>query len=58
MQYELTDRLSLFLSGRKPVHSVGEHYLVPNVSGRYIGGRGVGRGEREEEEEGEGEGRK
>ena len=28
-QYELTDRLSFFLCGRKPVHSSGEHYLIP-----------------------------
>ena len=28
-QYELTDKLSFFLCGRKPVHSIGEHYLIP-----------------------------
>lgn len=28
-QYELTDRLSVFLCGRKPLHSNGEHYLIP-----------------------------
>ena len=28
-QYELTDKLSFFVSGRKPVHSIGEHILVP-----------------------------
>ena len=35
MQYELADRLSFFLCGRKPMHSMGEHFLVPNVAGRY-----------------------
>ena len=34
MQYELADKLSFFLCGRKPMHSMGEHYLVPNVAGR------------------------
>ena len=33
-QYELTDKLSFFLCGRKPVHSIGEHYLVPQ-QGRW-----------------------
>jgi hypothetical protein len=33
-QYELTDKLSNFVSGRKPVHSVGEHFLVPQVGSR------------------------
>ena len=28
-QYELTDKLSLFVSGRKPMHTIGEHFLVP-----------------------------
>ena len=28
-QYELSDKLSFFLCGRKPVHNIGEHYLVP-----------------------------
>lgn len=28
-QYELTDKLSNFVSGRKPVHNTGEHFLVP-----------------------------
>ena len=31
-QYELTDKLSFFLCGRKPVHSIGEHFLVPQGS--------------------------
>ncbi len=33
-QYELTDKLSNFISGRKPVHSIGEHYIVPQVGMR------------------------
>ena len=33
-QYELTDKLSNFVSGRKPVHNIGEHYLVPQVGSR------------------------
>lgn len=33
-QYELTDKLSNFVSGRKPVHSIGEHFLVPQVGNR------------------------
>ncbi len=28
-QYELSDRLSFFLSGSKPLHDNGEHYLIP-----------------------------
>ena len=28
-QYDLTDKLSFFLCGRKPMHSSGEHYLIP-----------------------------
>ena len=35
MQYELADKLSFFLCGRKPMHSMGEHYLIPNVAGRW-----------------------
>ena len=35
-QYELTDKLSLFVSGRKPMHSIGEHFLVP-PGVRYVG---------------------
>ncbi len=33
-QYELTDKLSFYLSGRIPVHSIGEHYLVPQGVGK------------------------
>lgn len=33
-QYELTDKLSCFVSGRKPVHNIGEHFLVPQVGRR------------------------
>lgn len=32
-QFELTDKLSFFLCGRKPVHSIGEHFMVPQVAG-------------------------
>lgn len=32
-QYELTDKISFFLCGRKPVHSIGEHFLVPQTPG-------------------------
>jgi len=28
-QYELSDRLSFFLGGRRPEHTAGKHYLVP-----------------------------
>ena len=35
-QYELTDKLSFYLSGRTPVHSIGEHFLVPQGAGKYV----------------------
>lgn len=31
-QYELSDKLCFFLCGRKPVHNIGEHFLVPQGS--------------------------
>ncbi|XP_025016552.1 ARF GTPase-activating protein GIT2 isoform X2 [Tetranychus urticae] len=31
-QFELTDRLSHFLCGRKPDHKQGQHYLIPQLS--------------------------
>ena len=30
-QYELSDKLSMFLCGRKPNHSIGEHFLIPKM---------------------------
>lgn len=30
-QYELSDKLSVFLCGRKPNHSIGEHFLIPKT---------------------------
>jgi hypothetical protein len=36
-QYELTDKLSFYVSGRKPMHSIGEHFLVPLGSNNING---------------------
>ena len=33
-QYALTDKLSNFVSGRKPQHNIGEHFLAPQVGHR------------------------
>lgn len=30
-QYELSDKLSMFLCGRKPTHTIGEHFLIPKT---------------------------
>ncbi|XP_072244077.1 ARF GTPase-activating protein GIT2a isoform X1 [Leuresthes tenuis] len=32
IQYELTDRLSFYLSGRKPDHKNGQHFIVPQMA--------------------------
>lgn len=34
--YEVTDRLSYFLTGKKPDHSTGNHLLIPEQSGNEI----------------------
>ncbi|XP_070571894.1 ARF GTPase-activating protein GIT2-like isoform X2 [Ptychodera flava] len=31
-QYELTDRLAYYLCGRKPDHSVGQHFIIPEMA--------------------------
>ena len=36
-QYELSDKLCFFLCGRKPVHNIGEHFLVPQGSENKAG---------------------
>ena len=36
-QYELSDKLCFFLCGRKPVHNIGEHFLVPQGSESKVG---------------------
>ncbi|XP_067862130.1 ARF GTPase-activating protein GIT2a isoform X10 [Heptranchias perlo] len=32
IQYELTDRLSFFLCGRKPDHKNGQHFIIPQMA--------------------------
>ena len=36
-QYELSDRLSFYLCGRRPEHTGGRHYLVPEQAGAAQG---------------------
>ncbi|XP_045104639.1 ARF GTPase-activating protein GIT2-like isoform X5 [Portunus trituberculatus] len=31
-QYELTDRLAYYVSGRKPDHSTGQHWIIPEMA--------------------------
>nr|XP_002732340.1 PREDICTED: ankyrin repeat domain-containing protein 11-like [Saccoglossus kowalevskii] len=31
-QYELTDRLAYYLCGKKPDHSIGQHFIVPEMA--------------------------
>ncbi|XP_069952544.1 ARF GTPase-activating protein GIT2 isoform X2 [Cherax quadricarinatus] len=31
-QYELTDRLAFYLCGRKPDHSIGQHWIIPEMA--------------------------
>ncbi|XP_064460589.1 ARF GTPase-activating protein GIT1-like isoform X2 [Ornithodoros turicata] len=31
-QYEVTDRLAFYLSGRKPDHHLGQHFILPEMS--------------------------
>lgn len=31
-QYELTDRLAYYVSGRKPDHSSGQHWIIPEMA--------------------------
>lgn len=31
-RYELTDRISLYLCERKPDHSNGQHFLIPEMA--------------------------
>ena len=31
-QYELTDRISFYLCERKPDHSSGQHFLIPEMA--------------------------
>ncbi|CAL4098206.1 unnamed protein product, partial [Meganyctiphanes norvegica] len=31
-QYELTDRLAFYLCGRKPDHSLGQHWIIPEMA--------------------------
>ncbi|XP_065831543.1 ARF GTPase-activating protein GIT2-like [Oscarella lobularis] len=35
-QYELTDRLTFYVCGRRPDHSSGEHYAVPSIEGKQL----------------------
>lgn len=35
--YEVTDRLSYFLAGKRPDHSLGNHLLIPEQSSSDIG---------------------
>lgn len=31
-QYELTDRLAFYLCGRKPDHTLGQHWIIPEMA--------------------------
>jgi G protein-coupled receptor kinase interacting protein 2 len=31
-QYELTDRISIFLCERRPDHATGQHFLIPEMA--------------------------
>lgn len=31
-QYELTDRLAFYVSGRKPDHNSGQHWIIPEMA--------------------------
>eukprot|EP00118_Oscarella_pearsei_P003554 m.14781 g.14781 ORF g.14781 m.14781 type:complete len:806 (+) comp25976_c0_seq4:13-2430(+) len=35
-QYELTDRLTFYVCGRRPDHSSGEHYIMPSLEGKKL----------------------
>lgn len=32
MEFEVTDRFSMFLCGRRPEHSKGVHFLIPELA--------------------------
>ncbi|XP_043571447.1 ARF GTPase-activating protein GIT2a isoform X11 [Chiloscyllium plagiosum] len=36
IQYELTDRLTFFLCGRKPDHKNGQHFIIPQMADRHL----------------------
>jgi len=36
-QFELSDRLSFFLCGRRPEHGSNKHYLIPELGGTQVG---------------------
>eukprot|EP00090_Calanus_glacialis_P047134 TRINITY_DN9590_c0_g1_i1.p1 TRINITY_DN9590_c0_g1~~TRINITY_DN9590_c0_g1_i1.p1 ORF type:complete len:793 (-),score=277.42 TRINITY_DN9590_c0_g1_i1:161-2539(-) len=36
-QFELSDRLSFFLCGRRPEHGTNKHYLIPELGGTVVG---------------------
>jgi len=36
-QFELSDRLSFFLCGRRPEHTSNKHYLIPEQGGAMVG---------------------
>jgi hypothetical protein len=31
LQYELTDRLTFYICGRKPDHRIGQHFKIPEL---------------------------
>uniref|UniRef100_A0A674N1L7 G protein-coupled receptor kinase interacting ArfGAP 2b n=1 Tax=Takifugu rubripes TaxID=31033 RepID=A0A674N1L7_TAKRU len=35
IQYELTDRLTFYLCGRRPDHRSGQHFIIPQMADRY-----------------------
>lgn len=35
LQYELTDRMTCFIGGKRPDHKVGQHVILPELHERY-----------------------
>ncbi len=36
LQYELTDRLTCFIGGKRPEHKTGLHIILPELNEKYV----------------------
>ena len=41
LQYELTDRLTCFIGGKRPDHKTGVHINLPELNEKYVEQRGI-----------------